>query len=71
MKTQCKMLLEYLQAGNSINPLESWNILGIYRLAARINDLKKEGYSIISKRIAVFNRFNHACRVASYSMEVI
>ena len=43
---QNKRLLNYLEQGNKINPLKAWNELGIYRLASRVCDLRKEGTEI-------------------------
>lgn len=69
-KTQCERLLEYLQAHliTGINPLESWQNLGIYRLGARIFDLKKAGYNIIANSCEVTNRYGEKCRVACYRL---
>ena len=44
--TQKQRLLNYLEQGNKINPLKAWQELGIYRLASRICDLRKEGNMI-------------------------
>lgn len=64
-KTQCERLLNYLLTGGKINPLRSWQTLGIYRLAARINDLRKQ-YPIQSKIIEVKNQFGDTAHVAQY-----
>ena len=44
MKTesQNQQLLKWLQSGKTIAPLQALNQLGIYRLASRINDLRKD-----------------------------
>jgi hypothetical protein len=39
-------LINYLQTNTEINPLTAWQQLGIYRLSARVLDLRKEGYKI-------------------------
>ncbi|MGI9569691.1 MAG: helix-turn-helix domain-containing protein, partial [Desulfobulbia bacterium] len=44
--SQNARLLAALKAGQVIDPLKSWQTLGIYRLAARIHDLINEGHSI-------------------------
>jgi len=66
--SQNDRLLEYLETGKSINPLESWNKLGIYRLAARVKDLKDRGYVIYSDKTEVKNRFGENCKVAEYRL---
>jgi len=67
--TQCERLLEHLQNTGALNPLSSWQTLGIYRLSARIEDLRKAGYNIKTTRIEVLNRFKERCKVAQYSMD--
>jgi hypothetical protein len=67
MKTaQTKRLLDYLIANRSIDPLTSWTSLGIYRLAAVIFLLRKDGHQILTKRKEVLNTFNEKCTVAEY-----
>lgn len=67
--TQCERLHDYLQNHTSINPLEAWRQLGIYRLAPRINDLRKKGLRITTDRVTVINHFNEPVTVASYTLE--
>lgn len=50
-KTQKEMTLDYMERYGSISPLEALSAYGCMRLAARIADLKKDGY-FITKRIA-------------------
>ena len=52
-----------------ITPMEAWNELGVYRLAARVADLKEAGHKIVKQTVSVANRFGESCRVARYSME--
>lgn len=46
---QSEMILEHLQSGKTITPLESLELFGCFRLGARIFDLKKQGYSILTE----------------------
>lgn len=64
--TQNERLLEYLNEHGSINPLEAWVNLGIYRLGARVFDLKRAGHRINTIRQSVTNQFGELCSVASY-----
>lgn len=68
---QNKRLLDYLRdtSGHSITPLESWELLGIYRLGARVWDLKRAGIVIRSELVEVRNQFGETCRVARYTLE--
>ena len=66
--TQNTRLLSYLKLNGTIDPLESWEQLGIYRLGARIFDLKNQGHNIQTENKTVLNRFNEGCRVALYRL---
>jgi hypothetical protein len=46
--SQCGKLLMHLASGRSITPLQAFGTLGVYRLAARIHELKSAGHKIIS-----------------------
>lgn len=64
--TQEQRLLQYLKDHGSINPLQALQELGIFRLAARVNDLRNSGVAITSRSTKVTNRFGEECRVATY-----
>lgn len=49
--SQCKTILKYLQEGNSITQIEASDMWKITRLAARVSDLKKRGYDIVSEKV--------------------
>ena len=66
--TQNTRLLSHLKGGNSINPLEAWQKLGIYRLSARVFDLRDLGYEIDMTRKEVSNQFNEVINVAEYKL---
>lgn len=44
--SQSNDLYNYLYTHGSIEPKEAWKHLGIYRLSARISDLRKDGVNI-------------------------
>ena len=67
--TQKERLLEHLQMGLVIDPLQSWKTLGIYRLAARIQELRAEGHNITTKKKLVLNQFGDSATVAQYKLE--
>ena len=66
--SQEQRLLNHLKSGNSINPLQAWSVLGIYRLGARIFDLRSQGYEIKSELIEVKSQFGDVAMVANYSL---
>lgn len=68
MQTQNERLLNYLENNGDIDPLRAWSELGIYRLGARIFDLKTAGADIRKETARVCNRFGEECRVAKYSL---
>ena len=67
--TQKQRLLNYLIQHGHIDPLESWQKLGIYRLAAVVLLLRKDGHSIITETKSVQNQFGEACHVAKYVLD--
>ena len=42
-----------MQEGNGITPIEALNLFGCFRLGARISDIKKMGYDIVTERVKV------------------
>ena len=67
MKSQCERLLAYLQSGKTITPLDAWQTLGIYRLSARIFELRKD-HSIAGPMVKRKNRWNEEFKVCEYRM---
>ena len=65
---QKERLLNYLTDHKSINPIVSWNYLGIYRLSDVIYKLRKDGYDIKTNEVEVKNQFGEICRVANYEL---
>ena len=65
---QTERILNHMQEHGSITPLDAMNEYGIFRLASRISDLKKQGYDIQSSFIEVQNRYGEKCHVKSYSI---
>ena len=67
--TRTERVNKYLQEHGSIEPIQAWKDLGIYRLSAGILELRKSGYNIITKRKDSLNRFGEACNFACYILE--
>lgn len=65
--TQAQKVLDYIRQFGSITQLDAIRDLGVMRLAARVSDLKRQGYCIISEQDTVMNRFGEPCYVARYS----
>lgn len=56
MDSQKKMILNYLQTGKGITAIEALRHFGCFRLAARINDLRRDGYDIKTEMIDINDR---------------
>ena len=67
--TQCEMIVDYINRYGSITDVEAYADLGIRRLAARISDLKDQGYNIKSVGETGKNRFGKRTRYTRYSWE--
>lgn len=64
-KGQSKQILEHLQKGYTITPMEALDLFGCFRLGARIWDLKDEGHEIITE-----TEENEGKRYARYKLVV-
>lgn len=64
MKSQNKQILNYIQAGNSITPIDALQLFNCFRLSARIHDLRTQGYAIQKRMIQKGEK-----RFASYNLE--
>lgn len=67
--TQNERVLDYMKKVGPITHIEALSELGIMRLASRINDLKKQGYSIKSEMVSKKNYKGETIRFARYSLE--
>ena len=67
--TQCDRVLNYINEFGSITQLEALKELGCFRLASRINDLKRKGYNIQKDMITVKNRYDEPVQIARYRLE--
>ena len=62
-QTHNQLIINHLQRGHSITHLSALNRFRCARLAARINDLRADGWKIVTKMV---NR--NGARYASYSL---
>ena len=71
LTTQNERLFNHFLNGGKLTPLESWNELGIYRLASRIHEIRNghcDGIplDITGTWVVVQNQFGEDCRVMRY-----
>jgi hypothetical protein len=62
--TQAKRILRYLQAGHRLTPMDALEQFGCFRLAARIHELRREGWNIIERTVETAS----GKRIAEYSL---
>jgi hypothetical protein len=65
-KTQCDRVRDYLEVHGAITPMMALNELGIYRLGARIFELREGGMPIETCREEVKTRTGDTAVVARY-----
>ncbi len=66
--TQCERILKHIAKHGSISSHKAMTKLGIYRLASRINDLKRRGYNIEGKMESGRNRFGESTSFKVYRL---
>lgn len=64
--SQNKLILRHLKMGGTITGIEALNLYDCFRLPSRICDLRKAGYTIVSK----FIKTPSGKRVKQYSLVV-
>lgn len=64
--TQCERILKYMQDFGGITSMEAFHDLGCARLASRICDLKKAGYSIKHESVRKENRYGEPVTFYKY-----
>ena len=69
--SQNDRLLRHLRAFGTIQPMTAWSQLGIYRLASRICELRKDGHNIEKRMVTLTNRWGEEVRVAEYKLEAM
>lgn len=64
--TQCDLVLRHLEDYGSITSAEAVTEYGIYRLASRISDLKRQGVVISREFVTGKNRYGDTINYARY-----
>ena len=65
--TQREMILDYISRFGSITPMEAFSDLGITKLATRISEMRKDGYTVDIEIVKSKNRFGKSVSYARYS----
>lgn len=64
--TQKAEILSYLKAGGSLTPQDAWSLFGCTRLAARIYELRGDGYLFASHKVRVPTAAGRPAYVSRY-----
>lgn len=68
---QCATVLWHMKEYGSITHKEADDLYGIARLAARISDLRRQGYKIVSETVTGKGRDGRVTHFSRYRLEVI
>lgn len=66
--SQNQTVLNHLQQYGSITPRDAYELYGIMRLGARIDNLKHAGHKIYTRLESCENRFGDKVRYARYTL---
>ena len=66
--TQKEKIIDHLKKHGSITDLDAYRLYAIRRLGARICDLRREGFNIISQNTKDKNRFGQFTHFVTYVM---
>ena len=67
--TQKERVYKYMKEFGTITQVEAFTALGVYRLAARIADLRRDGIKIIAKQVSGKNRYGETVYFSEYSIK--
>jgi hypothetical protein len=59
--SQCQAILQHLESGETLTPLQAFNLYGTLALHSRIAELRKRGHLIDCDLIAVLNGKHVGC----------
>lgn len=65
---QVERVLDYMDEFGSITQFEAIRDLGVMRLASRISELRKMGFTIDDAMIPVKNRYGETCHIKQYKL---
>ena len=68
--TQKDRIIDYLQSGQTLTRLNSWDKLGVIETPARISELRADGWPIRTTMHTVHNRFGEKVSIAKWHLDV-
>lgn len=67
--TQCEKIIKYISTFGSITAFEAFIDLGITQLAARIFELKRDGYEFETEMRKATNRYGEVVHFKAYKLK--
>lgn len=67
--SQCTQIIEFMQKHGSITQDDATEHIGCKRLAARVKDLRRNGFPIVTNMETGLNRNRKPVRYARYTIE--
>lgn len=67
--SQNEKILQHLDKYGAITPREAYELYDCMRLAARISDLKRKGFPILSERVVLRDRAGGVVQFNKYTLE--
>ena len=65
--TQREAIIDYITEFGSITPMQAFADLGVTKLATRISEMRKDGWTFKIETIKVKNRYGKSVNYARYS----
>lgn len=65
--TQREAIIDYITEFGSITPMQAFADLGITKLATRISEMRKDGWTFNIEMVSVKNRYGKSVSFAKYS----
>lgn len=66
---QSERIVKYIERFGSITPLEAFRDLGITKLATRVSEMKKDGYTFYQKMEKGVNRWGEPTKYMRYAFK--
>jgi len=66
--SQQKRILSYLEQGNTLTRLNSWEELNVLEAPARISELRAAGHEIHTEMVTINNKYGEKVRIAKWSL---
>lgn len=67
--TQCEKIMSYMQEYGGITQIDALREFGCFRLASRVNDLRRNGIKIKTEMVRAKNRYGEPISFARYTLE--